>query len=160
MSESDCPRNLTNIQCGENPVNRRSAQDFQMFSTSGKTYRENPGSGGCGRAAGKKQIPHDETVRNDKAFSGRSKTARNSMGPSAWLKKSRIAPDFGACPSGRQKLRKDPSLEVPCFEGTLRKVATATFPNHIPWPGQFESLTPSQCFRCRTATRVATKMPG
>jgi hypothetical protein len=84
MSESDCPRNLTTIQCGENPVNQRSAQDFQMFSTSEKT--------GLGRLQEswrqtQKQIPHDETVRNDKA-SGYAAltTARNSMGPSAWIK--------------------------------------------------------------------------
>jgi hypothetical protein len=63
MSESDCPRNLTTIQRGENPVNRRSAQDFQMISTSGRL--------GLGRLQEswrqtQKQIPHDKTVRNDK----------------------------------------------------------------------------------------------
>jgi hypothetical protein len=34
-SISDCPRNFTTIQCGENPVNHRFPQNFQMISTWG-----------------------------------------------------------------------------------------------------------------------------
>ena len=48
--------------------------------------------------------------------------------------KSRSRLIFGARAAEDRKLRKDP-FGGPCFEGTLRKAATATFPNHIPWPG-------------------------
>jgi hypothetical protein len=35
--ESDCPRNPTNIPCGEKPVNVGIPQNFHAFSTTGKT---------------------------------------------------------------------------------------------------------------------------
>jgi len=40
---SDCPRNLTTIPCGVNPVNNRNPQNFHPFSTSGNGPGCDPG---------------------------------------------------------------------------------------------------------------------
>jgi hypothetical protein len=77
-----------------------------MFSTSEKAPL-----GRLRRAVGKKQIPHDEAVRNDKAFCLSSKTARNSMGLPLGLENNvSNHADFGAryfaSTSGRQKIEK------------------------------------------------------
>src|SRR5580692_7182676 len=93
MSESDCPRNLTTIQCAENPVNRRSAQDFQMFSTSEKTAL-----GGLRRVAGK-EVELRSTNGQECPFPhfavAQKLRATVWALPLGW-KTSRIAPDFGA----------------------------------------------------------------
>jgi hypothetical protein len=64
-----------------------------------------------------------------------SKTARNSMGPSAWLENILESRLISAQPGRKTEIEKRSWFGGPCFEGTLRKVATATFPNQIPWPG-------------------------
>jgi hypothetical protein len=67
---------LQTYSAAENPVNDRIPQDFQMISTPGIFQEREQES--CRR----KQIPHDKTVRNDKALKGILKSgahARNSM---------------------------------------------------------------------------------
>jgi hypothetical protein len=107
MSESDCPRNLTTIQCGENPVNRRSAQDFQMISTSKKTalswlresWRQKKSKCGNGHSC-----PFVE--RKPDLFCRCSKTARNSMGPSAWLENILESRLISAQPGRKTEIEK------------------------------------------------------
>jgi hypothetical protein len=55
-----------------------------------------------------------------------------------------------------KKLRKDLTLEVPCFEGTLRKLCC--FPNEVPWPGRLRTLKFSlktlDAGRCREMQQI------
>jgi hypothetical protein len=48
---------------------------------------------------------------------------------------------FRATQTEDKKLRKDLTLEVPCFEGTLRIALgkTRCFPNRVPWPGRLSA---------------------
>jgi hypothetical protein len=82
---------LINIQGGQNPVNRRFPQNFQMISTS-KTLQ-----------------------RGQESSMYSSETARNRM-----VFRSETTPLSAHADTEDKELRKDP-FGGPCFEGTLRK---------------------------------------
>jgi len=107
-----------------------------MISTSGKT--EGRGQESCQR----KQIPHDKAVRNDKAFVlgtlGLGALTRATVWPSVRSKNANFGVHFAQPDTEDKKLRKDLTLEVPCFEGTLRTLCCD--PNEVPWPGQLRTL--------------------
>jgi hypothetical protein len=54
------------------------------------------------------------------------------------VKRPLSACNFAQPDTEDKKLRKELTLEVPCFEGTLRKQYSD--PNEIPWPGQLRTF--------------------
>ena len=97
-SKSGCPRNSTNIQSAQNPVNPRIPQYFHAISTLGKAA----GAGGWGAKLAQE---------------------RATVWPSAWdYKPDLIGAGLSAHAKAEdRKLRKDPTFGGPCFEGTLQK---------------------------------------
>ena len=88
-----------------------------MISTSGIRERRQES---CQR----KQIPHDKAVRNDKALGEKfwsGARMRATVWPSVRGKTPISACIFAQPDTEDKKLRKELTLEVPCFEGTLRK---------------------------------------
>ena len=120
-TESDCPRNPTNIRAAQNPVNVRIPQNFHHFSTLEKAIGS-ASRGSFNRPRWKSgPFRTASAIQLMRGFSPSRLDAqkRATVWPSALDKQRRRF--FGARRSGRQKIEKRTCFGGPCFEGTLQK---------------------------------------
>jgi len=121
---------LQTYRAAKNPVNRLASQDFQMFSTSGRSPSGRSPGGPSGEPPGNTSQRPPPAVRSSLSSTvpATAQNARNSMGLPLWFQQLTLAPalkrlgSFGHAAAEDSGIEKRTCFGGPCFEGTLQEL--------------------------------------